>query len=70
MATSKKVVLAADGLTATVTEAVFSDILMTTFSMDSALTGTYGMIQKVGLAAVGAAVQNNRLGRGYNFLKV
>jgi len=70
MAISKKVVLSADGLNATVTDAVFSDILMTTFSMDSALTGTYALVQKVGLAAVGAAVQNNRLGRGYNFLKV
>jgi len=67
---SKKLVLAADGLTATVATATMGDILTTSIAMDSCVTGMYGLIQKAGFAAVGAAIQNNRLGRGYNFLKV
>lgn len=57
MADSKKVVLAADGATATVADAEIADIFTTLFSTSEAVTGMYGIIQKVGLAAAGAAIQ-------------
>lgn len=64
---SKKVVVAADGTnTATVTDAVVMDILTTAISTSEAITGTYALVQKVALVGLGMAVQNNRLGRGWN----
>lgn len=69
MTVSKKVTLNADGSAATVANAEMSDILTTALSMDSAVTGWYGVIQKVGLVAVGAAIQNYRLGNGVNIFR-
>jgi len=63
---SKKFVLSADGLTATVADAVISDILTTAISTTEALTGPYGLMQKALFTAGGMAIQNNRLGRGWN----
>lgn len=65
---SKIVTLNAGETAATVADAVMSDIFTTAVSMNSAVTGMYGLVQKVGLVAVGMAVQNNRLGRGFNFI--
>lgn len=49
---STKVVVAADG-TVTKTDAVIGDIFSTAVSTDSALVGTYGLIQRAGLVGVG-----------------
>lgn len=65
---SKKIVLSADGTTATVAPAVIADIFTTAVSTNEALTGTYGLLQKGAILAVGMAVQNKRLGRGWNFI--
>lgn len=65
---SKKITLAADGTTATVTDAEMFDIVGTAFSTNTALTGSYKLIQMGLVAAGGAALQNYRLGRGLNFL--
>jgi len=63
---SKKLVLSADGTTATVADAAASDIVTTALSMDSALTGFYGKAQ-LGLAFLGGMVtQNVRNGNGIN----
>lgn len=67
---SKKVTVSADGATATTADAKVSDIFTTAISTDSALTGTYGLVQKLGLVALGMAGQNYRLGRGWNFINV
>lgn len=63
---SKKIVLSADGATATVADAVVMDVLTTAISTSEAVTGTYGLIQKALLVGAGMAIQNNRLGRGWN----
>lgn len=63
---SKKITLSADGATATVAEATMMDIVTTAVSTDSAVTGTYGLVQKGLLLVGGMAIQNNRLGRGWN----
>lgn len=70
MTVSKKVTLSADGATATVANATIGDVFTTAISMDSAVTGFYGLTQKLGLVAVGMAAQNYRLGRGINFITV
>lgn len=49
---STKVVVAADG-TVTKTDAVLGDIFSTAVSTDSAIVGTYGLIQRGGLVALG-----------------
>lgn len=49
---STKVVVAADG-TVTKTDAVIGDIFSTAVSTDSAIVGTYGLIQRAGLVGVG-----------------
>lgn len=67
---SKKITLNADGTAATVADAKFSDIFTTAVSMDSAVTGFYGLGQKALLVAAGMAGQNYRLGRGLNFINV
>lgn len=62
---SKKVTIGADG-TPTATDAVMGDILSTALSSDSALTGTYGMVQKGLLFLGGMVTQNVRNGNGIN----
>lgn len=63
---SKLVTLNAAGDAATVANAKISDVLTTAVSTNSAVTGAYGLIQKAAFVVVGMAVQNNRLGRGWN----
>lgn len=63
---SKKIVLSADGASATVADAVVMDVLTTAISTSEAVTGTYGLIQKALFVGAGMAIQNNRLGRGWN----
>lgn len=63
---SKKITLSADGATASVADATFGDILTTALSSDTALTGTYGFMQKAGLVVVGMGIQNKRLGGSLN----
>lgn len=58
---SKKIVLAADGKTATVSDAVIGDIFSTIVSQDSAVTGIYGLAQRAGLVVAGMAVNSFRL---------
>lgn len=58
---SKKVTLSVDETSATVTDATIGDIFTTILSSNSAVTGVYGFVQKVGLAVGGAAVQNQRV---------
>jgi len=57
---SKKVILAADGATASVADAELLDIVTTVFSSNEVVTGTYGLIQKAGLFIGGMALQNKR----------
>lgn len=57
---SKKLVLSADGLTATVTDAELADIVSTVFSSDTTITGSYGLVQRGLLFVGGMAVQNKR----------
>lgn len=57
---SKKIVLAADGATATVAEATISDIFTTVISTDAAVTGTYGLVQKALLLVGGMSIQSKR----------
>jgi len=52
--------------TATLADATFTDIFTTTISTTEAVTGIYGMIQKLGLVGLGMVVQNKRLGNGFN----
>lgn len=63
---SKKVTLSADEATATVAAATGMDIITTVLDQDTCLTGTYGLVQKAALVGLGMAIQNNRLGRGWN----
>lgn len=63
---SKLITLSADGTTATVAEAKIADIVTTAISTNTAVTGTYGLIQKGLMVVGGMALQNNRLGRGWN----
>lgn len=62
---SKKVVIDAAGA-ATVTDATVTDILTTAISTDSALTGTYGLIQRASLFVAGMSVQNKRKVGSFN----
>lgn len=66
---SKKVVLSADETTATVAPATVGDIFTTALSMNEAVTGAYGVAQKLLIGAGGAMIQNVRLGRGVNIFK-
>lgn len=66
---SQKVTIteAADGtITASRASAELIDIVSTTFSSNDALTGAYGLVQKVVLFGAGMSFQNYRLGRGWN----
>lgn len=66
---SKKVTLNAAGDAATVADAKFGDVITTVLSTDSAITGTYGLVQRAALVATGMVVQNVRLGNGINPFK-
>jgi hypothetical protein len=57
---STKVTVAADGLSATVAPATMGDVLTTLVSTDSAITGTYGLVQRAGLFVAGMATQEYR----------
>jgi hypothetical protein len=63
---SKKLTLSADGTTATVADAVMSDVVTTLFSSDSCVTGAYKYAQEAVLVVGGMAFQNQRLGFGLN----
>lgn len=65
---SKIVTLNAAGDAATVAPATPLDVLTTSISTTQALTGTLGLVQRGLFFASGMAMQNYRLGRGYNFL--
>lgn len=65
---SKKIVVDAAGAP-TATDAKLVDLFGTLISTDTALTGTYALVQKAGLVAFGMGVQNARLGLGWNPLK-
>lgn len=69
MTVSKKVTLSADGATATVAEATVSDVFSTIIDSNVGLTGMYGLAQKAVLFVGGMALQNNRLGQGFNPFK-
>lgn len=58
---SKKIVLAADGKSATVSDAVVGDMFGTLISQDSAVTGMYGLIQRAGLVIAGMTINSQRL---------
>lgn len=62
----KKVTVAADGLTATTTDATIGDMFTTLFSTDTFVTGTYGLMQKATLFVGGMALQTNRLTGKWN----
>lgn len=57
---SKLLTLAADGATATVADADVMDIVTTALSSNKTLTGTYGLVQKLGLVGIGMSIQNYR----------
>lgn len=57
---SKKITLSADGNTATVADATLSDVFTTALSTDSALTGTYGFLQRLALVGGGMVIQQYR----------
>lgn len=58
---SKKIVLSADGQSATVGEAKVQDIVTTIVSQDAAVTGMFGLAQRAGLVIAGMAVNAKRL---------
>jgi hypothetical protein len=63
---SKLVILSADELTATVSDATFSDIVTTIIDPSKNVTGMYSVIQSLSLFGGGMVLQNYRLGRGLN----
>ena len=64
--TSKKVTLSADEATATVATATVGDIFTTALSTNQAITGMYGLAQKMGLIAIGMSVNSYRLRDSFN----
>lgn len=62
---SKKITLKDDNTTL-VEEASAFDILATVISTDTSLSGTYSLIQKVGLVGLGMVVQSKRKLGTYN----
>lgn len=63
---SKKITLSADGTTATVADAKIGDILSTVVSTDAAVTGIYGLGQKVLLVLGGMMANSYRLRGSFN----
>jgi hypothetical protein len=63
---NKKVILSADGATATVADATISDIFTTLISSNEAVTGTYGLFQRGALFVGGMAVQSKRKSGTWN----
>ena len=57
---SKKIVLAADGATASVANATVADIFASVISTDTAVTGTYGLVQRGLLVVAGMSIQSKR----------
>lgn len=57
---SKKIVLAADGATASVADATVADIFTSVISTDTAVTGTYGLVQRGLLVVAGMSIQSKR----------
>lgn len=68
MTVSKKIVLSADGATATVANAEIMDTVTTLFSTNEAVTGLLGLAQKVGLVLAGMAAQSYRKTGSLNIL--
>lgn len=65
----KVTVVTANGTTtATAEEAKIGDIVTTLFSTDQAVTGTYGLAQKVFLVLGGMSFQSQRKSGSWNFL--
>lgn len=64
--TDKKIVLSADGATATVTNATIGDIVTTAISTNEFVSGTYGLIQKAGMVLGGMALQQYRINGSIN----
>lgn len=62
---SKKITLKNDNTTL-VEDASAFDIVSTVISTDTTLTGTYGLLQKVGLVTLGMVVQSKRKLNTYN----
>lgn len=58
---SKLLTLNAAGDAATVTDAKIGDIFTTVLSTTQAVTGMYGLVQKIGLGVIGATIQTQRL---------
>lgn len=63
---NKKVTVSADGSTASVADAQIADIATTVISTDSAVTGLYGLAQRVGLVVGGMMAQKYRDSRSIN----
>jgi len=53
---SKTLVLSADGTTATVAAATLTDVITSVFSLNTVVTGYYGLLQKVALVGIGGLV--------------
>lgn len=72
MSVSQKVTVAegANGaVTVTAKPAELIDVLTTTVSTESALTGAYGFGQKVALVVAGMSIQSKLKTNSFNFLK-
>lgn len=73
MAVSQKVTVVdgAEGAAPTVTtkDAELLDIVTTAMSTESAVTGTYGLIQRAGLVLGGMSLQSYIKNNTFNFLK-
>lgn len=65
MANSKKVTVGADG-SVTAEDASFLDVATTLISTDSAVTGTYGLVQRLALLIGGMAINAKRLAGSWN----
>jgi hypothetical protein len=63
---SKKIVLAADGTTTTVTDATVSDIFTTIISSDTVLTGGYKYAQDAVKVVAGMSYQSHKMGGSWN----
>lgn len=72
MTVSQKVTVAEDArgaVTVTAKPAELIDVLTTTVSTDSALTGMYGFGQKAALVVAGMSIQSKLKTNSFNFLK-